>query len=39
MDNRKISNEELKLILALHEKWLNDEADGVKADLSYADLN
>ena len=29
---------ELKTILDLHEKWLNGEPDGKKADLSWADL-
>ena len=35
---RKISNEELKNILELHKKWLNNEKDGKRADLSYVDL-
>ena len=30
--------EELKVILELHKKWLDDEKDGVRADLSYANL-
>ena len=40
---RTITDEELQDILAKHKKWLNDEADGIRADLrevdlSYADL-
>ena len=35
---RKISNKELKNILELHKKWLNNEEDGERADLSYVDL-
>jgi uncharacterized protein YjbI with pentapeptide repeats len=30
--------ENLKEVLELHKKWLNGEPDGVKANLSYADL-
>ena len=29
---------ELDKILELHKKWLNDEPDGVRADLAFADL-
>lgn len=32
------SAEEIKEILHLHQKWLDGEEDGVKADLSFADL-
>ena len=35
---KKISNEELKNILELHKKWLNNEKGGKRADLSYVDL-
>jgi hypothetical protein len=35
----KYTQEELNKILELHKKWLNDETDGVKADLSYSDLS
>ena len=31
--------ENLKEILELHEKWLNNEEGGIRADLSYADLS
>lgn len=30
--------EELKTVLDLHKKWLAREPEGVRADLSYADL-
>lgn len=30
---------ELNRILKLHKKWLNDEEDGVKADLTGANLS
>lgn len=33
-----MSGEELKDILILHEKWLNDESDGKRANLSRANL-
>ena len=36
---RKISSEELKKILGKHQKWLNYEEGGERADLSGADLN
>ena len=29
---------ELKKVLDLHKKWLNDDEDGIRADLSYANL-
>ena len=32
------TQEELKEILELHKKWLNDEKDGIRADLANADL-
>ena len=35
---RRITQEELNKILELHQKWLDDDPDGVRADLSYADL-
>ena len=35
----KITNEELKVILDNHQKWLNHEVGGIRADLSYADLS
>ena len=35
---KKYTQEDLKEILELHKKWLNDEEDGVRADLRYADL-
>ena len=34
-----MTSDELKKVLELHYKWLNDESDGVKADLSDADLS
>lgn len=34
-----MTNEELKNICDLHVKWLNDEPDGKRADLSDADLS
>lgn len=33
-----MTQEELKSVLELHKKWLNNEADGVRADLYKADL-
>ena len=33
-----MTQEELKSVLELHKKWLNNEADGVRADLRGADL-
>lgn len=36
---RTITDEELQDILAKHKKWLNDEADGVRADLRNVDLS
>ena len=30
--------DELKNILSLHQKWLNDEKDGIQANLNYANL-
>ena len=38
MELKKISQEELEEKLQLHKKWLNNEEDGVKLDLSYTDL-
>lgn len=35
---RKISDEELRKILNLHEKWLRGEEDGIRADLGWTDL-
>lgn len=35
---RKISDEELRKILNLHEKWLKGEEDGIRADLGWTDL-
>ena len=35
---KKYTQEELDMILAKHKKWLNDEEDGEKANLSSADL-
>ena len=34
-----MTKEELALILDKHKKWLNDDPDGKRADLSYADLS
>ena len=34
-----MTQEELKKVLELHKKWLNNELDGQKADLSGADLS
>ena len=34
----KITNEELKVILDNHQKWLNHEVGGIRADLTGADL-
>lgn len=39
MELRKISEKELKEILDKHIKWLRNDADGKRADLSYYDLN
>ena len=36
---KKISDEELRKVLNLHEKWLKDEEDGVRADLGWTDLS
>lgn len=36
---RKISDEELRKILNLHEKWLRGGKDGVRADLSWTNLS
>lgn len=36
---RKISDEELREVLSLHTKWLRGEENGVRADLSWTDLN
>ena len=33
-----MTKEELSLILDKHKKWLNDDPDGERADLSHADL-
>ena len=33
-----MTKEELKKVLKLHKKWLNNEADGIRADLRGADL-
>lgn len=35
---KKFTQQELDYILELHVKWLNDEPDGVKANLCYANL-
>ena len=35
----KITQEELKNALELHEKWLSNEPDGVKLDLRHSDLS
>ena len=37
--NNKFTKEELEKILNLHEKWLNGDEDGVRADLSRANLS
>ena len=34
-----MTKEELSLILDKHKKWLNDDPDGERADLSRADLS
>ena len=34
-----MTQEELKIALELHEKWLSNEPDGVKLDLRHADLS
>ena len=36
---KKLKIEELEKILELHKKWLNDEQEGIRADLSYVDLS
>lgn len=36
---KTIIKNELKIVLKLHKKWLNDETGGVRADLSDADLS
>ena len=36
---KKISDEELRKVLNLHEKWLRGEKNGVRADLSCTDLS
>lgn len=36
---KTITQDELKLILELHAKWVKGEPDGVRADLSGADLD
>lgn len=36
---KRLTNEELKNILALHKKWLNGESDGVRAELRDVDLS
>lgn len=36
---RKISDEELRKILNLHEKWLRGEENGIRADLSWTNLS
>ena len=36
---RKVSQEELAKILEKHKKWLDDDPDGERADLSDADLS
>ena len=36
---KKSSKEELKKVLDLHKKWLNDEEGGIRADFSNANLN
>ena len=36
---KKITPEELQMVLEKHRKWLNGEPDGYKADLSYTDLD
>jgi len=33
-----MKNEELKAILESHKKWINDDDDGERADLSHANL-
>ena len=38
MTNRTISQNELNKVLELHRKWLDNEPDGVMADLSFKDL-
>jgi len=36
---KKITPEELQMVLEKHRKWINGEPDGEKADLSHTDLN
>jgi len=36
--NKAMKKEELQEVLRLHKLWLNDDINGVKADLSGADL-
>ena len=38
MEGIKMTQEELKIALDLHEKWLSNKSDGVRLDLSDADL-
>ena len=38
IDGLKEYDEELKEVLQLHKKWLNDEQCGIRANLSYANL-
>lgn len=38
MELRKISDEELKIILELHKLWLENNMTGKRANLSYVDL-
>ena len=39
MEGIKMTQEELKIALELHEKWLSKEPEGVKLDLRNADLS
>ena len=36
--NNTIATQELNEVIALHQKWLNDDEDGVQADLTNANL-
>ena len=36
---KELKMEELKEVLKSHEKWLNGEQDGIRADLSNVDLS
>lgn len=36
---KTFTHQELQEILELHQKWLNNEIDGVRADLSWCDLS